>query len=62
MNLPKELRDEKDADKQEGIWIRENKFKNVVIRRIIEIRNEKKKPKLKDLLAMFNDRHDEKSK
>ena len=39
MNLPKELREEQDSTVQEGIWIRENKFKNVVMRRVIEIRN-----------------------
>jgi len=46
MNLPKELREVQDNVKQEGIWRRENIFKNVIMRRVIEIRIIKRKPKL----------------
>ena len=53
MNLPKELRDIKDPNKQENIWRRENIFKNVIMRRIIEIRVLKKKPRLGDILKMI---------
>jgi hypothetical protein len=53
MNLPKEMRDIQDAPKQEGIWRRENTFKNVIMRRIIEIRQIKRKPKLTDMLKMM---------
>ena len=56
MNLPKEYREVKDNYKQEGIWRRENIFKNVIMRRIIEIRMIKKKPKLNDLLKMMKGR------
>ena len=48
MNLPTEYRDNLiSQEEQEGIWRRENIFKNVVMRRLLEIRREKKKPKLK---------------
>src|SRR5438067_1708782 len=53
MNLPKEMREFQDAPKQEGIWRRENIFKNVIMRRINEIRIIKRKPKLTDMLKMM---------
>jgi len=53
MNLPSEMRDEQDPKKQEGIWMRENIFKNVIMRRVIEIRQQKMKPKLGDILKLF---------
>lgn len=31
----------------------ENLFKNVIMRRLIEIRNDKKKPKFRDIFKMF---------
>jgi hypothetical protein len=56
MDLPNDLRDEKDPAKQEGIWRRENIFKNVIMRRIDEIRQVKKKPKFTDLLKQMKGR------
>ena len=53
MNLPLEYREVKNNEIQEGIWRRENIFKNVIMRRIIEIRMIKKKPKLNDILKMM---------
>lgn len=41
---------------QEGVWKRENIFKNVIMRRINEIRMIKKKPKLTDMLKMMKDK------
>jgi hypothetical protein len=38
--------------------IRKNILKNIVMRKIIEIRELKKKPKLSDLLNMFKDKSD----
>ena len=50
MNLPKEMFEEGElTEKYKGIH-RENVFKNVVMRRLYEIREQKAKPKLKDLL------------
>jgi hypothetical protein len=37
---------------------RRNILKNIVMRKIIQIRELKKKPKLSDLLSMFRDKSD----
>jgi hypothetical protein len=50
MDLPRQMREIKDPVKQEGVWRRENIFKNVIMRRINEIRLVKKKPKFSDML------------
>jgi hypothetical protein len=53
MNMPKVFRKEKNNKLQEGIWARENTFKNLVMRRICEIRIIKKKPRLSDILRIM---------
>lgn len=51
VNVPKEYQKEKIYS--EEALKRDNSFKNAIMRRVIEIREEKKKPKLSDLLKMF---------
>jgi hypothetical protein len=50
MDLPRKMREIQDPIRQEGVWRRENIFKNVIMRRINEIRLVKKKPKFTDML------------
>ena len=54
MNLPKNKRGEfmTKAD-QEKAWRLENILKNIVIRRLTEIRKIKAKPSLKDMVADY---------
>lgn len=51
VNVPKEF--QRDKIFSEAALKRDNAFKNAIMRRIIEIRLEKQKPKLSDLLKMF---------
>lgn len=53
MSMPTAFREIKNNKQQEGIWARENIFKNLVMRRIIEIRIIKKKPRLTDILRIM---------
>ena len=54
MNLPKHLRNVKlDQDVQNRAWRLENTLKNVVIRRLTEIRKIKEKHSLKDMIAEY---------
>jgi len=56
VHLPEILRDRKHPSKKIKQMVnRRNILKNVVFRRIIEIREIKKQPKLSGLLAMFKD-------
>ena len=51
LNLPKDMRSGHLGDKeQEQTWSVANVFKNVVMRRLIEIRAAKAKPSLKDMI------------
>ena len=51
VNVPREF--QKDKIYSEAALKRDNAFKNAIMRRVIEIRLEKQKPKLSDLLKMF---------
>jgi CRP-like cAMP-binding protein len=51
VNVPKEFQEDKIYS--EDALKRDNAFKNAIMRRVIEIRFEKQKPKLSDLLKMF---------
>ena len=51
VNVPREYQGEKLFT--EAALKRDNAFKNAIMRRVIEIRLEKQKPKLSDLLKMF---------
>lgn len=51
VNVPREFQKEKIYS--EAALKRDNAFKNAIMRRVIEIRLEKQKPKLSDLLKMF---------
>jgi len=54
MNLPRHLRKlEMDIGKQADAWRLENILKNVVIRRLTEIRAQKEKPSLRDMIAEY---------
>jgi len=61
MNLPKHLRrkDMADADTLRA-WKLENVLKNVVIRRLTEIRAIKAKPSLRDMIMVYLDKKLEK--
>jgi hypothetical protein len=49
--LPKELRNKSyDRPTQEHAWNMHNVIKNVVFRRVMEIRTQKSKPGLKDMI------------
>jgi hypothetical protein len=49
IDMPREQREIKDANLQEGMWRRATIFKNVIMRRINEIRLIRKKPKFTEL-------------
>lgn len=51
VNVPKEFQGEKIYS--EDALKRDNAFKNAIMRRVVEIRFEKQKPKLSDILKMF---------
>lgn len=54
MNLPKHLRNNKlDQAVQNRAWRLENTLKNVVVRRLTEIRKIKEKPSMKDMIAEY---------
>lgn len=61
MNMPTHLRNPKILlETQEMGWRLENKLKNVVVRRLDEIRAIKAKPSLKDMLDVYFDNKDQK--
>jgi len=63
MNMPKHLRDDsKPVKDQEDVWRLENCLKNVVIRRLTEIRAQKAKPSLRDMITEYIDKKNEKEK
>ena len=65
MTLPKHLIEDKPdfaPEKLQKAYRLENQFKNVAIRRLIEIRSEKSKPSLKDTISDYMKKQEEKAK
>lgn len=60
MTVPKHLKNNKNPEEQAQVWRLENVLKNIVIRRLTEIRAIKAKPSLRDMIQSYMNKKSEK--